>query len=47
VRYGERELGLAGYWSPAERLKIKSRITNPPKKKRAMMAMNPMIPSNR
>jgi hypothetical protein len=45
VRYEERE--LPGYWSPLERLKMKSRITNPPKKKAAIMAMNPMMPSKR
>jgi hypothetical protein len=38
---------LAGYRSPSERLKRKSRITNPPKKKAAIRAMNPMMPSNR
>ena len=38
---------LAVYRSPPERLKRKSRTTNPPKKKAAIRAMNPMIPSNR
>jgi hypothetical protein len=38
---------LAGYRSPSERLKRKSRITNPPKKKAAITARNPMMPSNR
>ena len=38
---------LAGYPSPPERLKRKSRITNPPKKKAAIRAINPTMPSNR
>lgn len=44
---GAREPRLACYWSPAERLKRKSRITNPPKKKAAMMTRNPTTPSKR
>jgi hypothetical protein len=38
---------LAGYRSPSERLKRKSKTTNPPKKKAAIRAKNPMMPSNR
>jgi len=36
-----------GYASPPKRLKRKSRITKPPKKKAAIRAMNPMMPINR
>jgi len=43
---GEPKL-LAGYLSPPERLNRKSRTTNPPKKKAAIRAMNPTMPSNR
>jgi hypothetical protein len=38
---------LAGYASPPKRLNRKSRITNPPKKKAAIRAINPIMPINR